>query len=81
MQDAGEPGNLHAEDASIRCSIEGARNVITGSPHDAGPDSPIYADFKRRLAGLGLSAARERQLARRSAQGASSSSFSPPTMR
>jgi uncharacterized protein (DUF885 family) len=41
---------------------EGARNVITGAPHDSGPDSPIYADFKRRLAALGLPAARERQL-------------------
>jgi uncharacterized protein (DUF885 family) len=42
--------------------VEGARNVVTGSPHDSGPDSPIYADFKRRLAHLGLSAAREQQL-------------------
>jgi len=42
--------------------IEGARNVVTGAPHDAGPDSPIYSDFKRRLAGLGLSDTRERQL-------------------
>jgi uncharacterized protein (DUF885 family) len=42
--------------------IEGARNVITGAPHDSGSDSPIYADFKRRLAALGLPAARERQL-------------------
>jgi len=42
--------------------VEGARNVITGSPHDSGPDSPIYADFKRRLTALGLPAAREQQL-------------------
>ena len=42
--------------------VEGARNVVTGSPHDPGPDSPIYADFKRRLTGLGLSTAREQQL-------------------
>src|SRR3984957_16657157 len=42
--------------------VEGARNVITGAPHDSGSDSPIYADFKRRLAALGLPAARERQL-------------------
>jgi uncharacterized protein (DUF885 family) len=42
--------------------VEGARNVISGAPHDAGPDSPIYGDFKRRLAALGLPATRERQL-------------------
>jgi uncharacterized protein (DUF885 family) len=42
--------------------VEGARNVVTGSPHDSGPDSPIYADFKRRLASLGLPPAREQQL-------------------
>jgi uncharacterized protein (DUF885 family) len=29
--------------------IEGARNVITGAPFDSGPDSPILADFKRRM--------------------------------
>ena len=29
--------------------IEGARNVITGAPHDDTADSPIYADFKRRV--------------------------------
>lgn len=42
--------------------VEGARNVVTGSPYDSGPDSPIYADFKRRLTGLGLSTTREQQL-------------------
>jgi uncharacterized protein (DUF885 family) len=41
---------------------EGARNVISGAPYDAGPDSPIYADFKRRVAGLGLAPAREHAL-------------------
>jgi uncharacterized protein (DUF885 family) len=34
--------------------IEGARNVITGAPHDSGPDSPIFADFKRRVTLLDL---------------------------
>jgi uncharacterized protein (DUF885 family) len=36
--------------------IEGAQNVITGAPHDAGADSPIFADFKRRIAEAHLSA-------------------------
>ncbi len=36
--------------------IEGAQNVISGAPHGAGPDSPIYADFKRRIATLDISA-------------------------
>ncbi len=36
--------------------IEGAGNVIAGAPHDAGPDSPIFADFKRRVAELELGA-------------------------
>ncbi len=48
--------------------IEGAQNVISGAPHDAGAghdagvrhdagvDSPIFADFKRRIAGLDLAA-------------------------
>jgi uncharacterized protein (DUF885 family) len=41
--------------------VEGAQNVITGAPHDAGPDSPIFADFKRRVALLDIPAdARER---------------------
>lgn len=39
--------------------IAEARNVITGAPHTAGGDSPIYADFKRRIAALHLPAARE----------------------
>jgi uncharacterized protein (DUF885 family) len=42
--------------------IEGAQNVITGAPHDAGPDSPIYGDFKRRVALLGLPAATQQRL-------------------
>jgi uncharacterized protein (DUF885 family) len=42
--------------------IEQARNVISGAPHDVGPDSAIYADFKRRVARLALPAGREAQL-------------------
>jgi uncharacterized protein (DUF885 family) len=42
--------------------IEGARNVITGAPHDGGSDSQIYADFKRRVAKLGISEDRKTQL-------------------
>jgi uncharacterized protein (DUF885 family) len=34
--------------------VEGAQNVITGAPHDSGPDSPIFADFKRRVTLLDL---------------------------
>jgi uncharacterized protein (DUF885 family) len=42
--------------------IEGARNVITGAPHDGGADSQIYADFKRRVAKLGVGEDRKTQL-------------------
>ncbi len=42
--------------------IEGARNVITGAPHGAGPDSPIFADFKRRVGQLDVPADRKEQL-------------------
>ncbi len=34
--------------------IEAAGNVVTGEPFTRGPDSPIYADFRRRVALLGL---------------------------
>jgi len=34
--------------------IEGAQNVISGAPHGAGEDSPIFADFKRRMAELDI---------------------------
>jgi uncharacterized protein (DUF885 family) len=34
--------------------IEGAQNVITGAPHGAGADSPIFADFKRRMSELDI---------------------------
>lgn len=42
--------------------IEGARNVITGAPHDGGADSPIYADFKRRVGLLSLDDSRKQRL-------------------
>src|ERR1700691_5466235 len=42
--------------------IEGAQNVITGAPHDAGPDSPILADFKRRVGQLDVPAERKERL-------------------
>ena len=42
--------------------IEGAQNVITGSPHDNRADSPIFADFKRRVAGLDISGERKSAL-------------------
>lgn len=42
--------------------IEGAQNVITGAPHDAGPDSPIFADFKRRVGQLDVPAERKERL-------------------
>jgi uncharacterized protein (DUF885 family) len=36
--------------------IEGARNVISGAPHDTGPDGLILADFRRRVALLDIPA-------------------------
>ncbi|HEY0342207.1 MAG TPA: DUF885 domain-containing protein, partial [Steroidobacteraceae bacterium] len=39
--------------------IEGARNVITGAPHDTGPDGQIFADFKRRIALLDIPSERK----------------------
>ena len=42
--------------------IEGARNVITGAPHDSGPDGQIFADFKRRIALLDIPFERKTQL-------------------
>jgi uncharacterized protein (DUF885 family) len=42
--------------------IEGAQNVISGAPHDGGADSPIFADFKRRLAQIDMPADRRSQL-------------------
>jgi uncharacterized protein (DUF885 family) len=42
--------------------IEGAQNVISGAPHDTGADSPIFADFKRRVAQLDIPAERKAAL-------------------
>jgi uncharacterized protein (DUF885 family) len=42
--------------------IEGAQNVISGAPHDGGADSPIFADFKRRLAQVDMAADRKSRL-------------------
>jgi uncharacterized protein (DUF885 family) len=42
--------------------IEGAQNVIAGAPHDAGADSPIFADFKRRMAQLDIPSDRKAAL-------------------
>jgi uncharacterized protein (DUF885 family) len=42
--------------------IEGARNVITGAPYDDGPDSEIFADFKRRAALVDIPADRKSRL-------------------
>jgi uncharacterized protein (DUF885 family) len=39
--------------------IEGSQNVITGAPHDAGLDSQIFADFKRRVSRLDIPADRK----------------------
>lgn len=35
--------------------INDARNVITGAPFDDGPDAPLYADFKAKVAKLNIS--------------------------
>lgn len=35
--------------------ISDARNVITGAPFDDGPDSPIFADFKKKVNALDIS--------------------------
>jgi uncharacterized protein (DUF885 family) len=42
--------------------IEGAQNVISGAPHDGGADSPIFADFTRRLAQVDMAADRKSRL-------------------
>jgi uncharacterized protein (DUF885 family) len=42
--------------------IEGAQNVISGAPHGPGPDSPIFADFKRRVALLRIPDGRKARL-------------------
>ncbi len=35
--------------------IADSRNVITGAPFDNGPDAPLYADFKEKVAKLAIS--------------------------
>ena len=35
--------------------INDARNVITGAPFDSGPDAPLFADFKGKVAKLNIS--------------------------
>ena len=42
--------------------IEDAENVIKGAPHDSGADSPIFADFKRRVAKLDIPDERKSRL-------------------
>jgi uncharacterized protein (DUF885 family) len=42
--------------------VEGAQNVISGAPHGPGPDSPIFADFKRRVALLDIPGERKARL-------------------
>jgi uncharacterized protein (DUF885 family) len=42
--------------------IEQARNTISGAPHGEGPDSPIFADFKRRVALMALPEDRKARL-------------------
>ena len=44
--------------------IEAARKVISGEPHGRGPDSPIYADFRRRLAEVSMPVAEREALLR-----------------
>lgn len=41
--------NIYMPKSVYPLLIDGARNVISGAPFDSGPDSAIFADFKRRL--------------------------------
>ncbi|MDA5193458.1 DUF885 domain-containing protein [Govanella unica] len=36
--------------------IADARQVVTGAPYDTGPDSPVWADFNRKIAALDIPA-------------------------
>lgn len=48
--------------------IDGARQVIRGAPFEAGDDSPVWADFQRKVGGVDLApAARDALLARANA--------------
>lgn len=48
--------------------ISDARNVITGAPFGEGPDAPLYADFKAKVAKLGISAVEKELLIEQAAQ-------------
>jgi len=48
--------------------ISDARNVITGAPFGEGPDAPLYADFKAKVAKLGISAVEKDLLVEQAAQ-------------
>jgi uncharacterized protein (DUF885 family) len=48
--------------------ISDARNVITGAPFGAGPDAPLFADFKVKVAKLGISAVEKDLLIEQAAQ-------------
>lgn len=48
--------------------ISDARNVITGAPFGEGPDAPLYADFKSKVAKLGISAVEKDLLIEQAAQ-------------
>lgn len=53
MQLAAASG-IYLPDWSYPQMVVTARNVISGAPFDGGPDSTIWADFKRKLANLEL---------------------------
>ncbi len=42
--------------------ISDSRNIITGAPFTKGDDSPLYADFKKKVAALKLDAAEQKKL-------------------
>lgn len=48
--------------------ISDARNVISGAPFDAGPDAPLYADFKAKVAKLAISDVEKNLLIEQAAQ-------------
>ncbi len=47
--------------------ISDARNVITGAPFDGGPDAPLYADLKAKVAALAIPQAEKDALVRQGA--------------
>lgn len=48
--------------------ISDARNVISGAPFGAGPDAPLYADFKAKVAKLAISDVEKNLLIEQAAQ-------------